>query len=59
MIRVSLVDKLIAFKYSIYSKTDKYLKKFPQDSNTTVMLIWCLKQVKDLILKFLVNGSFC
>ena len=35
------------------------MKKLPQDRNTTVMLIWCLKQVKYFILKFLINGSFC
>ena len=35
------------------------MKKLPQDSRTTVMLIWCLKQVKNFILEFLVNGSFC
>ena len=35
------------------------MKKIPQGSNPTVMLIWCLKQVKDFLLKFLRNGSVC
>ena len=35
------------------------MKKLSQDSNTIVMLIWFIKQVKDFILKFLTNGSFC
>ena len=39
-------------------KTDHYWKKLPQNSSTAVMLIWCLKQVKDFILKFSINGSF-
>ena len=32
--------------------TDWNWKKLPQNSNTAVMLIWCLKQVKDLSLNF-------
>ena len=35
---------LITFKYSIYPKHWLILKKLPQDSNTTIMLIWCLKR---------------
>ena len=35
------------------------MKKLSQDSNTTVMLIWCLKQVKDFIFRYPINGSFC
>ena len=35
------------------------MKKFPQGSSTTVMLIWRLKQVKYFIFKFPINESFC
>ena len=35
------------------------MKKLSQERITTVMLIWCLKQVKYFTLKFLRNGSFC
>ena len=38
---------------------DYYFKNLPQDSNRTVMLIWCLKQVKDFTPKFPINGVFC
>ena len=37
---------------SIHWKADFYRKKLSQDNNTTAMLIWCLKQLKGLILKF-------
>ena len=33
--------------------------KLPQDSNTTVTLVCCLKEVKDFILQFLIAGRFC
>ena len=39
--------------------TDSYLKKLPHESNTSVILIWCLKQVEDFILKFPINVSLC
>ena len=35
------------------------MKKLPQDSNAKVMLIWCLTQVKDFFLKFIINWCFC
>ena len=31
------------------------LKKLTQHSNTTVTWTWCLKQAKDLIIKFIIN----
>ena len=34
------------------------MKKLPQGSNKTVMLTWCLKQIKDIIRKFSIKGSF-
>ena len=39
-------------------KTDYYWKKLPQDNNTTLLLMWCLKQLKDFILKFSISGTF-
>ena len=41
------------FQCSIHShKTDS------QNSGSTVVLVWCWKQVKDLILEFLISDSF-
>ena len=33
-------------------------KKIPQGNSTTVMLVWCLKQVKDFTFKFSKSGNF-
>ena len=39
-------------------KTDYSWKKLSQDNKKTVMLIGCLKQLKDFIFKFSISGSF-
>ena len=42
----------ITIKTPFTQRTDFYRKKLPQDNRTTAMLNWCLKQLKDFILKF-------
>ena len=42
----------IIIKTPFTQRTDLYRKKLPLDNNTTAMLMWCLKQLKVLILKF-------
>ena len=48
------------YQYSIYSKYWLLMENTStvQDNTTTIMLIWCLKQLKDFILKFSISGSF-
>ena len=45
------------FNIPLTQKTDYWWKKLPHDNVTTIMLIWCLKQVKEFIIKCSVSGS--
>ena len=45
------------YKYPT-QKIGYYWKELPQNFIAIVMLVRCLKQVKDFILQFSINGSF-
>ena len=47
-------EMLEYYQYSVHSM-DWLLA---EGNKTTVILIWCLKQLKDFILKFLISGNF-
>ena len=46
------------FQYSIHSKDWLLVEETFIGQNQTIMLIWCLKQFKDLTLTFSINKSF-
>ena len=55
-----LCQKMLQYhQYSIHSKYWLLVEdtSAAQNNNTTVMLIWCLKQLKVFILKFSISGS--
>ena len=46
------------FNTPFTQKTDSLRRLLPQDSITTIIFVSYLKQVKDFIVKFLINESF-